>query len=251
MRHVDPELRADLVRDRAERGEVELPRVGGPAGDDHRRPVLEGGVAHAVHVDAERLRVDPVGDGVVELPREVQLHAVRQVAAVGELEPEDRVAGLREGGEHRGVRGGAGVGLHVGEAGVEQRLGAGDRQLLRDVDDLAAAVVAAAGVALRVLVREHAAGRGEHGAGHEVLARDHLERGALALQLVVQDGGDLRIHLLQRRVERGAQGGGGDGGVGHVWLLVGRRVRRSRGSGCGRRPGERRGPISRSPVVTT
>ena len=34
VRHVDPEHRADLVGDRAERGEVELARVGRPAGDD-------------------------------------------------------------------------------------------------------------------------------------------------------------------------------------------------------------------------
>ena len=34
VRHVDPELGADLVGDRAERREVELARVGRPAGDD-------------------------------------------------------------------------------------------------------------------------------------------------------------------------------------------------------------------------
>ena len=67
-----------------------------------------------------------------------------EVAAVVERHPHDRVAGL----EHRHVGGvvglGAGVGLDVGVLGAEQRLGAVDRELLGDVDLLAAAVVALA-----------------------------------------------------------------------------------------------------------
>ena len=61
-----------------------------------------------------------------------------------ERQPEERVARL----EQRHVGGvvglGAGVGLDVGVLGAEQLLGAVDRQLLGDVDLLAAAVIAAA-----------------------------------------------------------------------------------------------------------
>ena len=57
---------------------------------------------------------------------------------------------------------GAGVGLDVGVLGAEELLGPLDRQLLGDVDLLAAAVVAAAGVALGVLVGQHRADRFEH-----------------------------------------------------------------------------------------
>ena len=38
--HVDHQLRADLVGDPPELGEVEVARIGGPARDDHLRPVL-------------------------------------------------------------------------------------------------------------------------------------------------------------------------------------------------------------------
>ena len=48
------------------------------------------------------------------------------------------------------------VRLHVGEAAVEQLLGAVDGELLGHVDVLAAAVVALAGIAFRILVGEHA-----------------------------------------------------------------------------------------------
>ena len=163
--------------------------------------ILERLVAHDVHVDEERLGVDAVGVRLVELAREVQLHAVGEVAAVGELEAEDAVAGRRDRGQHRGVGGGARVRLHVRVRGAEQALGALDRERLGDVDELAAAVVAAAGVALGVLVGEHGALRFEHGARHEVLARDHLERAALAAELLLEGRGDLGIDGFEGRVE--------------------------------------------------
>ncbi len=145
VRHVDPEEGAYLVGDRAERFEVELTRVCRPAGDDDLRLVLDGETAHLVHVDDRGLGVDAVRDDVVETAREVDLHAVRQVAALVEGETEQRVAGARDRVQHRSVGGGAGVRLDVGELGAEQLLGALDRERLGDVDLFAAAVVAASG----------------------------------------------------------------------------------------------------------
>jgi hypothetical protein len=74
----------------------------------------------------------------------------------------DRRVGLR-----------AGMRLHVGELRVEQRLDTVDRQLLDDVDVLAAAVVAPARVALRIW-------SGRNLSLHDrdrrvVFRRDHLE----------------------------------------------------------------------------
>ena len=85
--------------------------------------------------------------------------------------------------------------------GAEELLRAVDRQLFGDVDELAAAVVAAARVALGVLVGQHAALALEHGLGHEVLAGDHLQRALLALELGAQYVGDLGVDLGQRPVE--------------------------------------------------
>ena len=207
--HVHPQLGADLVGDGAERGEVELARIGGPAGDEHRRPVLQRLVAHDVHVDEERLRVDSVGGGVVQLAGEVELHAVGEVPAVGEFHAEDGVAGSGDRGEDRGVGGGAGVRLHVRELGAEQGLGPIDRELLCDIDVLASAVVAAPRVALRVLVGEHGPLRLEHGARNEVLAGDHLEVVALAAEFALQHRGDLGIDAFERVGEGGWKSAGG------------------------------------------
>ena len=53
------------------------------------RPVLLRLGPDGVQVDQEGLRVDAVGGHVVQPAREVDLHAVREVAAVGEVETED------------------------------------------------------------------------------------------------------------------------------------------------------------------
>jgi hypothetical protein len=76
MGHVDEQLRVDLVRDPAELGEVEVARVGRPAGDDHLRPVLLGQALDLPHVDAVVLLADLVAGDLVQLARRVQLHAV-------------------------------------------------------------------------------------------------------------------------------------------------------------------------------
>ena len=95
-----------------------------------------------------------VAHDVEPLAAHVERHAVGQVAAFGQAHAHDRVARLQQGEEHRLVGLRARVGLHVGVLGAEQLLHAVDRQLLDDVDVLAAAVVALAGVALGVLVGE-------------------------------------------------------------------------------------------------
>ncbi len=209
VRHVHPEHRAHLVGDRAERLEVELPRVGRPARDDHVGAHLERPLAHRIHVDARRIGIHAVRVRVVELAREVELHAVREVAALVESEAEDAVAGRCNRAQHSRVRLGTGVRLHIRVRRAEQVLGAADCQRLHLVDELAAAVVAAAGVSLGVLVRQHGAGGLEHGTRHEVLARDHLERRALAVELLVEPAGDLGVDLGERGVECGRQCHGG------------------------------------------
>ncbi len=94
MRHVRPELGPDLVGDRAERGEVQVAGVGGPARDDDIRLLGERGRAHLVHLDAVRLLVDAVRGHLVQAAGEVDLHPVGEVTPVGEASPMMRSPGL-------------------------------------------------------------------------------------------------------------------------------------------------------------
>ena len=81
-------------------------------------------------------------------------------------------------------------------------LGALDGELLGDVDELAAAVVAPARIALGVLVGHHRALRLEHGAGDDVLGGDQLDLVALAAELELDGARDLRIAVGEARREK-------------------------------------------------
>ncbi len=97
VRHVDHQQGADLVGDLAEAGEVEPARVGRPAREQELRAPLARDPRHLVHVDQARLAIDLVGDDVVEPARHVDLHAVAEMAAMGEREAHDACRPARAG----------------------------------------------------------------------------------------------------------------------------------------------------------
>ena len=201
VRHVDHQVGIHQVGDPTELREVQLPGVGRPAGHDQLRPVLQREALDLGHVDPEIRLVDVVGHHVVELAGEVEPHAVRQVPAVGQVETEDRVTRLEQGGHRGGIGLCPRVRLHVGEPGPEQRLDPVDRELLDHVDVLAAAVVAAPGIALGVLVGQHRPLGLHHRHRREVLRGDHLQRRLLAVQLGGDGAVHVRVQLVQLPVE--------------------------------------------------
>ena len=185
MRHVDEQQRADLVADRAESGEIEMPRIGRAAGDDHLGPMLFGQPLDLVEIDQMVVLADAILDRVEPFARLGRRRAVGEVPAGGEAEAHDRVAGLQQRHHHRAIGLGAGVRLDVGELAAEQLLGALDRQGLDRVRRRAALVVAAAGIAFGIFVGEDRALRLEHRLADDILRRDQLDLGLLALQFVV------------------------------------------------------------------
>jgi hypothetical protein len=134
---------------------------------------------------------------------------VRQVPAVVERHRQHLLAGR----DQRHVRGHVGlraaVRLHVRGRRAEEFLRAAAREVLDRVDVLAAAVVAPAGIALGVLVRQHGAARRHHLARRVVLGRDQLELALLAplLELDRFPHGAVRVERslgLQRVFQAGA-----------------------------------------------
>ena len=200
MGGVEHEAGADRVGDLPEGQRVDDPGVGGRAGHDQPGTLAPGHLGDLVEVDdlAGLVRVvgggrDAVGDEPPELGGDAGRRAVGQVPTVVEAHGQDGVARL----EQRLVRGqvgvGPGVGLHVGVLGAEQRQRRGLGQVLDLVDDLVAPVVAAPGVALRVLVGEDRSGGGEHGRRGEVLRGDELQGGRLAGRLLGEQSQDLGV----------------------------------------------------------
>ena len=100
--------------------------------------------------------------------------------------------------------------LHIGKRAVEETLGAVDRQLLGDVDELAAAVIAPAGIPFGVFVGQHRALRFEHRARNDVLAGDQFDLRLLALEFAADGRRQLGIARRQR-VGTGAVGNSGAG----------------------------------------
>ena len=88
---------------------------------------------------------------------------------------EDGVAGLEAGEEDGHVRLSAGVRLDVRLLAAEQFQQALDGEPFGDIDELAAAVIALAGIALGILVGEHRALRGHDGGAGVILRGDHLQ----------------------------------------------------------------------------
>ena len=88
------------------------------------------------------------------------------------------------------------VGLHVGVLGAEELLGAVAGQVLDHVDELAAAVVAPARIALGVFIGQHAADGLHDGGAGVVFAGDHLQAVVLALDLAGDGGPNFRVFLF-------------------------------------------------------
>ena len=196
MRHVDHEDGAHFLRHISERLPVDGARVRTVAGDDHLRLVRTRLRPHLLVVD-DAVFGHAVRHRVVEQTGEVHRRAVREVTALRQIHAEERVAGLEEGEEHRGIRRRTAVRLHVGVIGPEQLLESVDRQLLDLIHDVASAVVALARQSFGVLVGERRAHRFHDRRRHEILAGDELQPVALALRFLVDQMRDLRIRLRQ------------------------------------------------------
>jgi hypothetical protein len=125
---------------------------------------------------------------------------VREVAAFGQAHAHDGVAGLEEGEEHGLVGRGAAVRLHVRGLGTEELLEPVYGQLLDHVDVLAAAVVAAAGVALGVFVGQLRALRPHHGGRGVVFAGDQLDVLFLAPVFGLDGGKDFGVGVFDEDV---------------------------------------------------
>src|SRR5260370_17077847 len=83
--------------------------------------------------------------------------SVREVSAMCQIQPKNRVPGLQHGGVglHVGLR--SGMRLHIGVLRPKQLLGAITRQVLDDVRKLASAVIALTRISLAVLILKHRA----------------------------------------------------------------------------------------------
>jgi hypothetical protein len=197
MRDVGHQRGPDLIGDLTEWLEVDRPREGRAAGDDHPRSVRAREIVHLVQIDQLRVAAHAVRDDLVEPSREVHRTAGCEMAAVRQARREHGVARLQQRKVDGHVRLRARVGLHVDVLGAEQFLGPRDGQLLGDVDHLAPAVVPPARIAFGVLVGEDGSDGFQHRLGDEVFRGDQLEVAGLPFRLAGDRRSDLGIDALK------------------------------------------------------
>ena len=203
MGDIDEEIGADLIADRAEALEIPVTGIGRAAGDDQLGLVLPREPGDMLHVNALGLAIDGVGHRLEPAAGHVDGRAVGEMAAGGQIEPHEDVARLQQREKHALIGLAAGIGLHIGEAAAEQFGRAVDGELLGDIDKLAPAVIAPAGIALGIFVGQHRALRFEHGARDDVLGGDQLDVVALATEFQLDRLRDFRVRGGKRRGEEG------------------------------------------------
>src|SRR3954451_23569098 len=208
VRDVGHHQRAALVANLADPFEVDDARIRRRAADHEPRLVLLGQPLHLVVVDQLIVLFDVIRDHVEVASRVRQRMTVREMAAVRQVHPHDRVAGLEDGEVNRHVCLRAGVRLHVGVLGAEEFLGAIDGDVLDDVRRPASSVIPLPRISLGIFVREDGAHRGEHGARDVILRGDELERVVLPVGFKRDGIGDLAVDVRKRALEEIVSGGG-------------------------------------------
>ena len=221
MGHVDHQIGADLVRELAERGPVPDPAVGGAAGDDQLGLVLTRAFGDRLHVQQLVLLAHAIADDVEPFARHVHRAAMGQVATRIQVQTHERVTRLQQRQEHRLVHLAAAVRLDIGEFAVEQLLGPLDRQVLDDIDILAATVIAFARISFGVFVGQNRTLRFQHRPADDVLGCDQFDLVALTAQLFLDGVGNVGVAAGQRFGEESGLAGGSV----HVLRIL---------SGCGR-----------------
>ena len=213
MGHIDEQLGPHVAGDLGKFAVRNFARIRARSGDDHLGLVLAGQRGHLVEIDAVRVARDAVVDEVIEHAGDIEPHAVRQMAAVGQVESQHCVARLQDREINGHVRLAAGMGLHIGVLGAEDLFGPIAGQIFDHVDEFAAAVIPPAGIALGVFIRQHAADRLHDGGAGVVFAGDHLQAVLLAIDFIVDrrpNLGILGFHEIDRRHGL-LRGVGGDG----------------------------------------
>ena len=136
-----------------------------------------------VVIDGFRFGVEAVGDRMIKLAADVDRGAVGQVTAMRKRHAEYGVAGTQDRGIHREIGLRTRMRLDVRVFRLEQLAGAVDRELLGDVDVLAAAVITFAGITLGILVGQQRALRFEHARTRVILGSNQLDMVLLPLRL--------------------------------------------------------------------
>ena len=154
MGHINPQVGTNFIGNLTEFREIQLTGVRRPPGNNNLGTLSECELPNLFHIDPAVFAY-LVGNNLVELTRDVQLHTVREVPTVSQRKTHDFLAGGQQSVHDGVIRLGAGVRLYVGVFGTEEFLNPLNSQLFDDIDEFTTTIVAAARVTFRILIGQH------------------------------------------------------------------------------------------------
>ena len=169
--------------------------------------MLQGQLTNRVEIQPVGLGINAVVKGLEPFATEIDRRSMGEMAAMGKVHAQDRVAGLEQGQKYRKVGLGSTVGLDVGPSRTKQLTGTVDGQGLNTIDVLTAPVIALARQTFGIFIGEHRALGFHDGPGGEILAGDQLKMTLLPIQLSGDQVGNGRIAAGQGIVDRGSDHG--------------------------------------------
>ena len=154
MRNIREQVGPHRIRDLAEARPIHRPRVGRIPRDNELWLGTQRQLLHRIVIDLFRHRIDRIMHRIEKLARAVHRRAVRQVPAVQQVQPHDRLPRLHQRMVHRVVRRRPRERLHVHVQvvcrhllGGKQLCTAPPRQLLRRIGILHPFIIAPVGIA--------------------------------------------------------------------------------------------------------
>ena len=182
VRHIDKQVRANLVRDLSELGKVDRTRISGRARNNHLGLLLLGEITQRIIIDIAVI-IHAVRDDIIQQAGLVDRRAVRQMAAVIQAHAQHGVARLAQRLIYRHVGLRARVGLHIGVLRAEYFTHTLDGKVLNHVHTFAAAIVALARITFRIFVGQHRAHRSHNRLADDVLRCNQLDIACLTVIL--------------------------------------------------------------------
>ena len=154
MGHINPQVGTNFIGNLTEFREIQLTGVCRPSGNNNLGTLRKCELPNLFHIDPTVFAY-LVGNNLVELTRDVQLHTVRKVPTVSQRKTHDLLTGGQQGVHDGVIRLGTGVRLYVGVFGTEEFLDPFNSQLFDDIDEFTTTIVAAARVTFRILIGQH------------------------------------------------------------------------------------------------
>ena len=198
MSHVHHQVSIHGPGDCGKSLEIDCPRIGTGAGDNHPGPVPAGQLFHLIVIYPPRVAVDPVMHKVVEPAGKTDPGPMGQVPAVAKFHGQDGITGLQQSKIARHVGLGAGVRLDIDILCSKQGSGPFNGQPFGPVHVAASAVIAFVRITFGILVgKDTALDLHDRPAG-DIFRSNQLQVFCLALSFRLDGPGYFGINLAQR-----------------------------------------------------